>query len=158
MNYTVPDVGDIAPEFSLEGSSGERVALSDLRGVNVVLFFYPRDFTPGCQNQLAAAGEAFDDFRAVDAILYGVNFGDADSHFRFRTSMNLPFELLIDEDMNIARAYGVLKPDPDKPGAFLRSVNRTVIVVGKDGKIVYRRAGAPPADEILDAIRTANDA
>ncbi len=158
MDYTVPDVGDVAPDFTLEGSSGETVSLASLKGrQRAVLFFYPRDFTSGCQNQLLAAAEAIDEFRDLDSTLFGINFGDADSHLRFRTSLHLPFELLIDDDLAAARDYGVLNPDPDNPGAFLRSINRTVIAVGKDGKILYRRAGAPPVEEIIAAIESAKD-
>jgi len=158
MDYTVPDVGDDAPDFTLEGPSGVTVSLKDLRGDSrAVLFFYPRDFTTGCQNQLVAAGEAIEQFQAAETMVFGINFGDADSHLRFRTSMNLPFELLVDEGMKVAGSYGVLNPDPDKPGEFLDSVNRTVLVVGKNGRILYRRAGAPPVEEILEAITSAND-
>ncbi len=158
MDYTVPDVGDDAPDFTLDGSSGESTTLSDLSGARrAVLIFYPRDFTSGCQNQLTAAAEAIDAFRAVDAELFGVNQGSGESHLQFRTSLHLPFELLVDEQLNASHAYGVLKPDPEEPGAFLDSINRTVIVVGKNGKIIYRRAGAPPPEEIIEAIEAAQD-
>ena len=158
MDYTIPDVGDVAPDFTLEGSSGESVTLSGLEGKSrAVLIFYPRDFTTGCQNQLAAAGDAIEEFRSVDTRIFGVNFGDADSHLNFRTSLSLPFDLLVDDGLEAARSFGVLKPDPDNPGQFLESINRTVIVVGKNGKILYRRAGAPPVEEVLDAIESADD-
>lgn len=158
MEFTIPDVGDMAPSFRLEGSSGEIVTLDALRGTTrAVLFFYPRDFTRGCQNQLAAAGAAIEAFHVRDALPLGINPGDADSHLRFRSSMHLPFDLLVDTGLRTARDYGVLTPDPERPGSFLESINRTVIVVGKDGRIIYRRAGAPPVDEIIGAIDTAND-
>ena len=158
MDYSVPDVGDLAPDFTLDGSTGEQTTLSELQGnQRAVLIFYPRDFTSGCQNQLAAAGEAIEQFRAVDAQPFGVNFGDADSHLRFRSSLGLPFDLLIDDELKASRAFGVLKSDPDNPGEFLNSINRTVIVVGKNGKIIYRRAGAPPPEEIIEAIESAED-
>jgi len=70
----------------------------------------------------------------------------------------LPFDLLVDDDLTVSRQYGVLKPDPDNPGAYLPSIARTVVIVGKDGSILYRRAGAPPTEEILNAILTADDA
>lgn len=159
MEYTVPDVGDDAPDFTLDGSSGEQTTLSDLRGAKrAVLIFYPRDFTSGCQNQLVAAGEAIEQFRAVDAEPFGINHGSGESHLRFRSSLHLPFELLVDKELNVSRAFGVLKPDPENPGAFRDSINRTVIVIGKNGKIIYRRAGAPPPEEIIEAIEAAQDA
>lgn len=76
---------------------------------------------------------------------------------RFRGSLNLPFDLLVDDDLTVARRYGVLKPDPEAPGQFLPSISRTVVIVGKNGNIIYRRAGAPPVEEIVGAILTAND-
>ncbi len=69
----------------------------------------------------------------------------------------MPFDLLVDEDLDVSSQYGALKPDPDNPGKFLPAISRTVVVVGKDGVILYRRAGAPPNEEILDAILTAAD-
>ncbi|CAN5620366.1 hypothetical protein BH23CHL5_BH23CHL5_07500 [soil metagenome] len=86
-----------------------------------------------------------------------MNQGDADSHLRFRSSLGLPFDLLVDEDLAVSHQYGALKLDPDNPGTYLKSINRTVIVVGLDGKIIYRRAGSPPPEEILGAIRDASD-
>ena len=76
---------------------------------------------------------------------------------RFRASLGLPFDLLVDDDMAVSRTYGVLKPDPDNRGQYLASINRTVVIVGKNGRIIYRRAGAPPTEEIVDAILTADD-
>jgi peroxiredoxin len=86
-----------------------------------------------------------------------VNFADADSHLRFRSSLNLPYDLLVDEDLAVSREFGVLKPDPDNRGEYLPSINRTVVIVGKDGQIIYRRAGAPPVEELINAILTADD-
>ncbi|CAN5764090.1 hypothetical protein BH24CHL4_BH24CHL4_06300 [soil metagenome] len=106
---------------------------------------------------MSAVREAIDAFREIDTEPYGVNYGDADSHLRFRSSLNLPFDLLVDDDLTVARTYGGLKPDPDKPGQFLPSISRTVVIVGKNGNILYRRAGAPPVEELVDAILTADD-
>jgi len=106
---------------------------------------------------LSAVREAIDAFREVDTEPFGVNYGNADSHLRFRNSLNLPFDLLVDDDLTVARLYGVLKPDPDAPGQFLPSINRTVVIVGKDGRIIYRRAGAPPIEEMIDAVLNAGD-
>jgi peroxiredoxin len=86
-----------------------------------------------------------------------VNFADADSHLRFRSSLNLPYDLLVDEDLAVSREYNVLKPHPDRRGEYLASINRTVVIVGKDGTIIYRRAGTPPVEELINAILTADD-
>jgi peroxiredoxin len=90
-------------------------------------------------------------------VAVGINPGDADSHLRFRSSLNLPFDLLVDDELEVARTYGALKPDPDNSGQFLPSISRTVVIVGKHGEVIYRRAGAPPVEELLDAVVTAKD-
>jgi peroxiredoxin len=94
--------------------------------------------------------DAVEDFRAQDTEPYGVNPADAASHQAFIDELNLPFDLLIDEGLHVARAYDAVKPD--RPG-----INRTVVVVGKDGRIIFRAAGAPPPTEIIAAIAEAQD-
>jgi peroxiredoxin len=93
---------------------------------------------------------AVDAFRAIDTEPYGVNQADATSHLAFIKEQELPFDLLIDEGLNVTRAYDALKPEGN-------SISRTVVVVGKDGSIIYRAAGAPPPEEIIAAIVEAED-
>jgi peroxiredoxin len=94
--------------------------------------------------------DAVDTFRALDTEPYGVNPADAASHQAFIDELDLPFDLLVDEGLHVARAYDAVKPD--RP-----SINRTVIVVGKDGRVIFRAAGAPPPEEIIAAIAEAQD-
>lgn len=94
--------------------------------------------------------DATDDFRATDTEPYGVNPADAASHLAFIEELNLPFDLLIDDGLHVARAYDALKPERE-------SINRTVVVVGKNGRIIYRATGAPPPSEIIAAIADARD-
>ncbi len=89
-------------------------------------------------------------FRANDTEPYGVNQADAASHLAFIEELDLPFDLLVDEGLHVARAYDALKPERE-------SINRTVVVVGKNGRIIYRATGAPPPDEIIAAIASAED-
>jgi peroxiredoxin len=93
---------------------------------------------------------AVDAFRAIDTEPYGVNQADAASHLAFIEEQDFPFDLLIDEGLQVARAYDALKPDG-------KSISRTVVVVGKDGRVIYRAAGAPPPEEIMAAIIDADD-
>ena len=93
---------------------------------------------------------AVDAFRSIDTEPYGVNQADAASHLAFIEEQELPFDLLIDEGLRVARTYDALKPDG-------KSISRTVVVVGKDGRIIYRASGAPPPDEIIAAIGEAED-
>jgi thioredoxin-dependent peroxiredoxin len=144
-------VGELAPEFSLPGTIGPGLDLAELRGKGrAALFFYPADRTAGWTNQLAAVRGAVDAFRAIDTEPYGVNQADAASHLAFIEEQELPFDLLVDEGLYVARAYDALKPDG-------KSISRTVVVVGKDGRIIYRASGAPPPEEIIAAIGEAGD-
>jgi peroxiredoxin len=93
---------------------------------------------------------AVDAFRAIDTEPYGVNQADASSHLAFIKEQELPFDLLVDEGLHVARAYDALKPDG-------KSISRTVVVVGKDGRIIYRASGAPPPEEIIAAIGEVED-
>jgi len=93
---------------------------------------------------------AIDAFRAIDTEPYGVNQADAASHLAFIEEQELPFDLLVDEGLRVARAYDALKPEA-------KSISRTVVVVGKDGRIIYRAAGAPPPEEIIAAVVGADD-
>lgn len=89
--------------------------------------------------------DATDAFRALDTEPYGVNQADAASHLKFIQEQNLPFDLLVDDGLHVARAYDALRPDGDR-------INRTVVVVGKNGRVIFYARGAPPPEEIIAAI------
>ncbi len=95
--------------------------------------------------------ETIDEFRALDTDVFGVNGGTAESHAQFADELMLPFGLLVDEGLGVAKAYGALKPEGGR-------IDRTVVIVGKDGKILFRAKGAPPPDQLLTAIAAADDA
>ena len=94
--------------------------------------------------------DAIDAFRAIDTEPYGVNQADAASHRAFIEEQNFPFDLLIDEGLQVARAYDALRPDGDR-------INRTVAVIGKNGRLLFYQHGAPPPEEIIAAIAEADD-
>lgn len=100
--------GDRAPDFTTHDADGRRVALAELRGRTVVLYFYPMDDTPGCTAQACALRDGMDALAARGAIVLGVSAQDAASHRRFATKHRLPFPLLLDPDHRIAAAYGAL--------------------------------------------------
>ena len=99
---------------------------------------------------MSAVGETIADFRALDTEPYGINGGDAASHLRFIDHLGLPFDLLVDEGLRVAETYGALKPEGGR-------INRTVVIVGKNGKVVFRAEGAPPPGELLRTIAGAAD-
>jgi len=96
-------------------------------------------------------GATIDYFRELDTEPYGVNQADAASHQEFRDQLKLPFDLLVDEGLQVAEQYGCLREGD------VRRIARTVIIVGKDGRVLYRASGSPPVDELLEVISTASD-
>src|SRR5712691_4633251 len=103
--------GKPAPDFELRSDEGETVRLSALRGRPVVLYFYPKDDTPGCTTQACGIRDAYDDFEARGAVVLGVSADDEASHAKFRRKYDLPFTLLADPERRVGEAYGVTRDD-----------------------------------------------
>lgn len=131
--------GAQAPDFTLADQDGNRVALSDLRGSNVVLIFYPGDDTPVCRRQLCEFRDRWDLARERNALVFGINPQHAERHARFRARNNLPFPLLVDKGQRVGSLYNA-------SGLLPR---RTVYLVGRDGRVLYSRRGKPPVEEVL---------
>lgn len=98
-------VGDRAPEFSLPDTNGNIVTLSSLKGSRVVLYFYPRDNTPGCTKEACGFRDNYAQFQAKNTLIFGVSTDDAKAHQKFTQKFNLPFPLLTDTDGQVATAY-----------------------------------------------------
>lgn len=96
-----------APDFTLENEKGEMVSLSDFKGKNVVLYFYPKDMTPGCTTEACYFRDAYEDFSELNAVILGVSMDDANRHTKFIEKHGLPFSLLVDPDHAVAEKYGV---------------------------------------------------
>jgi peroxiredoxin len=94
--------------------------------------------------------DAIAEFHALDTVVFGVNEADAKSHQSFIDAQRLPFDLLVDEGLAVARAYDALKPEGNR-------ISRTVVIVGMNGRVIYRSPGAPPISDLLAAIREAGD-
>ena len=101
------DEGKPAPDFELASDSGETIKLSDLRGRQVVLYFYPKDDTPGCTTQACGIRDAYAEFEQAGAVVLGVSPDDERSHVKFKQKYDLPFALLADEGHVVAEEYGV---------------------------------------------------
>lgn len=132
--------GDPAPDFSLPDAEGRMVNLADLRGKRVVLYFYPRDNTPGCTKEACGFREAYPDYQSADVVVLGVSADDAKSHTKFIQKHQLPFPLLIDEGGAVATAYesyGLKK----FMGREFMGIYRQTFVIGPDGQIerIYRK-------------------
>jgi peroxiredoxin Q/BCP len=146
--------GDAAPEFTATTQNGTTISLSDLRGKHVVLYFYPRDDTPGCTKEACSFRDGFSEFKKKDAVVLGVSTDSAKAHARFATKYKLPFSLLVDEDKQIVNAYGVWG-EKRFMGRKYQGTHRVTFLIGPDGKIKYVWPGVKPvehADEVLAAI------
>src|SRR5918999_3768409 len=124
--------GKQAPDFELTSDSGERVRLSSLRGQPVVLYFYPRDDTPGCTAQACGIRDAWEELERRGAIVLGVSPDDPRSHLKFKEKYGLPFTLLADEDHTVAEQYGVWV-EKNMAGRKYMGVERSTFVIDPNG-------------------------
>ena len=128
------DVGSLAPEFSLPDKNGNTVSLSDFRGKKVVLYFYPKDNTPGCTRQACAFAAAYNGFKEKDVTVIGISRDSIASHTRFAEKYNLPFTLLSDSELVAIKAYGVWQ-EKKLYGKTSFGVVRTTFIIDEEGKI-----------------------
>ena len=136
--------GEPAPDFELASDAGERVRLSDLRGRPVVLYFYPRDDTPGCTTEACEFRDAYDAFRARGVEVLGVSPDSTESHVRFKTKHALPFTLLADPEHEAADAFGVWK-EKHRYGRTYMGVERSTFVIDANGRVARAMRGIKPA-------------
>jgi len=152
----LPQVGESAPSFSLQGTGGKHIALEDFLGKkNLVLFFYPKDGTPGCTLEACGFRDAFEMFEAHDTVVVGVSGDGLDSHEIFSSKHQLPFTLLSDPGTEVARAYGVYSKKSLMGREFF-GISRTTFVIDKRGRIrkIYPRVQVKEhAAEILGFLR-----
>jgi peroxiredoxin Q/BCP len=146
--------GDVAPLFSARAGGGPTVALADLRGKNVVLYFYPRDNTPGCTIEACRFRDQFEEFQKRGIVVLGVSADSAASHEKFAHRFRLPFVLLADEDKAIARGYGAWG-EKSFLGRKFMGMRRITFLIGPDGRIrkIWRKVKPPRhAAEVLAAV------
>ena len=144
-------IGDQAPEFALPDQQGNMVKLSDFTGQKVVLYFYPKDNTPGCTRQACAFAAAYDEFKKRDLAVIGISKDSAESHRKFAEKHNLPFILLADPDLQAIQAYGVWQ-EKKLYGKVSMGVVRTTFIISEDGRIAAVMPKVKPdtnATEIL---------
>ena len=129
------EVGDNAPEFEALNQDGVKVALKDFIGKNVVLYFYPKDNTPGCTTEACEFSANYDQFIKNDTVIIGVSPDSVKSHVGFIAKQNLKHTLLSDEDKEISKLYGVWQVKKNYGKEYL-GIARSTFVISKDGKIV----------------------
>ena len=146
--------GKPAPEFELQSDAGETVRLADLRGKPVVLYFYPKDDTPGCTTQACGIRDAYGEFQAAGAVVFGVSPDSEASHVKFREKFGLPFTLLADTDHQVAEDYGVWV-EKKNYGKIYMGVERSTFVIDADGVVQRVMRKVKPethADDVLAAL------
>ncbi len=149
--------GTLAPDFTLDGDSGEAITLSSYRGRPVVLYFYPKDNTSGCTTQACGIRDAWSDFEAAGAVVLGVSPDGVASHEKFKADFELPFTLLADTDHAVAEAYGVWQ-EKARYGRTYMGIVRSTFVIGPDGVVVKAMRNVKPethADKVLAALTAA---
>jgi peroxiredoxin Q/BCP len=141
----VPQIkpGDIAPDFETVNDQDEKVKLSDLRGQRVVLYFYPKDDTPGCTTQACGFRDNYSEIMSKNAVVLGVSPDDVKSHQGFKSKFDLPFPLLVDPDHQIAEAYGVWG-ERNFAGRTFMGIHRSHFVIGEDGKVIEAQYDVKP--------------
>ena len=152
----VIEAGDAAPDFDLEADDGTRVALKDLRGKNVVLFFYPKDDTPGCTAEACGFRDALPRFGEMNAEIFGVSPDSAKSHRKFRQKFGLPYRLLVDEEHRLADTYGIWK-EKRNFGLRYMGVERTTVIIDRDGRIakIFPKVKVDGhVEEVAEAVRS----
>jgi len=140
--------GSPAPDFELANDKGERVKLSDFRGKPVVLYFYPKDDTPGCTRQACGIRDAWSEFQRAGAEVFGISADTQASHERFKSKYSLPFTLLADPEHKLGEPYGVAREGKN-------SYERSTFVIDANGNVarVLRRVNPDRhADEVLAAL------
>ena len=139
--------GTPAPAFEAQTDDGETVTLDDLHGKPVVLFFYPKDDTPGCTTQACGIRDAWGEFRSRGIEVFGVSRDDAAAHQAFKGKLELPFPLLVDSDRSLGDAFGV---DDIREGVPV--YKRTTVVIGSDGTVAKTMEDVDPATHADDVL------
>lgn len=148
--------GKPAPDFELKSDSGERVKLSDLKGKQVVVYFYPKDDTPGCTTQACGIRDVYGEFEREGAVVLGVSPDDEASHVKFKDKYSLPFPLLADEGHKVADDYGVWK-QKTFAGRKYMGVERSTFVIDEAGNVKKAMLNVKPvshADDVLEVLRS----
>lgn len=152
------EVGKAAPAFTLTDGEGKKVSLKDFKGKHVILYFYPKDDTPGCTKEACGFRDQWAEIKALDAVVLGVSADSAESHTKFAQKYGLPFPLLSDPDRAVMVAYGAYG-EKMMYGKKTMGVIRSTVWIGPDGKVKRHWARVAKAEahpqRVLEALRGA---
>jgi peroxiredoxin Q/BCP len=150
----MPDisVGDQAPDFEAVNDQDEQIRLSDFRGKRVVLYFYPKDDTPGCTQQACGFRDSYAEIEGKNAVVLGVSPDSVKSHQRFKNKYSLPFPLIPDTDHAIAQAYGVWQ-EKSMYGRKYMGMVRSHFVIDEQGKVVEAKYNVKAKESPVSALK-----
>ncbi len=149
------EVGKTAPDFTLPADGGGTVKLSDLRGKKVVLYFYPKDDTPGCTKEACGFRDALPDYSKIDAVIIGLSKDSVAKHEKFKAKYELPFPLVSDVDGKVCEAYGTWV-EKSMYGRKYMGIDRATFLIDEEGTLraQWRKVKVPGhVDEVLQATR-----
>ena len=155
QDFYEPKVGDVAPNFRLPSTRGKEISLKDYKGWEIVLYFYPKDDTPGCTAEACSFRDHEPDLSKEHAVILGVSADPLDSHDKFSDKHHLNFPLLSDQTADIAKMYGVWK-EKNLYGRRTWGVARTTFLIGADGRIkkIWKKVDtATHGEDVLAAVR-----
>lgn len=132
----MPVKGELAPDFVLVNDENKQVKLSDYRGKKVILYFYPKDFTSGCELQACSFRDSYPAITAKNAVVLGISADDQSSHARFREALNLPFTLLVDADFALSKVWECYGSKTYPDGQTFTGIQRAQFIIDEAGKII----------------------
>lgn len=146
------EIGSKAPDFTLNNQDGVEVSLKDFKGKKVILYFYPKDNTPGCTAQACGFATLYPDFMEKDAVIIGVSKDTVQSHKKFAEKYNLPFQLLSDTELEVIKAYDVWQ-EKNMYGKKTMGVVRTTYLINEDGIIIGASTKVNAANNPEDTLK-----
>ncbi|MBK4210866.1 thioredoxin-dependent thiol peroxidase [Bacillus sp. FSL K6-3221] len=145
------EVGQQVPDIELTGDSGEKVKLSDFKGKHIVLYFYPKDMTPGCTTEACDFRDRHQSFAELDAVIIGVSPDSQDKHQKFKEKHDLPFLLLVDDEQKLSEAFGVWKLKKNFGKEYM-GIERSTFLINKEGTLVKEWRKVKVKDHVEEAL------
>ncbi|TQR23276.1 thioredoxin-dependent thiol peroxidase [Bacillus safensis] len=145
------EVGQQVPDIELTGDNGEKVKLSDFKGKHIVLYFYPKDMTPGCTTEACDFRDRHQSFAELDAVIIGVSPDSQDKHQKFKEKHDLPFLLLVDDEQKLSEAFGVWKLKKNFGKEYM-GIERSTFLINKEGTLVKEWRKVKVKDHVEEAL------